>query len=68
MVWDVIVGNIGSVCQGTSEREARRVYREYVAQSKSGVGRAGNEPVALFKGSEIVAEHDPEPHVRHGVD
>ena len=43
--YDVIVGNIGSVHRGTNKQEATNGFREYVSQSKAGVGRAGGEDV-----------------------
>ena len=38
--YEVIVGNIGSVYAGPSRRDAERSYRVYVAQSRTGYGRA----------------------------
>jgi hypothetical protein len=55
--WEVIVGNIGSVYRGESSDEAVSTYREYVKQSQSGRGRAGGEPVTLFRDGEIYREH-----------
>ena len=43
----VIVGNLGEVYAGDSQREARAAFREYVADSLAGYGRAAGEPVAL---------------------
>ncbi len=48
-VYEVIVGNVGLVHVGYNEAEARKVYGEYKDISRSGVGRAGNERVTLFK-------------------
>lgn len=58
--YEVVVGNIGSVYKGTDKDEAGRVFDEYRDQSKSGVGRAGNESVTLFDNNEIDREHEPE--------
>jgi hypothetical protein len=46
-MFEVICGNIGTVYSGHSESEARAVYAEYVADSKSGYGRASGEQVYL---------------------
>lgn len=54
--YDVIVGNIGNVYSGTDEDKARATYKEYVEQSKSGVGRAGGEDVTLMLNDEIEDE------------
>jgi len=53
----VVVGNIGTVYSGTSQSEAIRKYGEYVAQSKSGRGRAGGEDVTLFKNDQPVTNY-----------
>lgn len=58
--YSVIVGNIGTVRSDVTEEEARKVFADYVKQSKSGRGRAGSEPVTLMKGEEIVEEHTPD--------
>lgn len=54
--FEVIVGNVGNVYQGPSREQAEACWRTYVEQSKSGVGRAGNESVILF------AHGDPDPN------
>lgn len=52
----VNVGNIGNItCE--SREEAEQVYDRYVALSKSGQGRAGNEHVSLMIDGEPVKEH-----------
>ena len=45
--YQVIVGNVGVVFFGQDLRGAKQEYLEYVAQSVSGIGRAGNESVTL---------------------
>lgn len=55
--YDVVVGNIGTVYSGTDRSLALQKYHEYVAQSKSGRGRAGGESVTLFRDGEIWKEH-----------
>ena len=57
--WEVLVGNVGSVYVGDDEAEARRKFDVYVESSKSGVGRAGDEPVTLMCDGEPVIEHFP---------
>ena len=57
--FQVVVGNVGQVYDGSNYMQARAAYAEYVKQSKSGRGRAGNEPVTLFHNGEIKAEHFP---------
>lgn len=58
-VYEVIVGNIGTVYSGTSKSDTTREWLTYVDQSKSGTGRAGNEPVTMFCDGEIVKEYVP---------
>jgi hypothetical protein len=61
-LYEVIVGNIGTVFASSNPKdasEALRIFREYVESSKSGVGRAGNEPVTLFYDGEIDDEYNP---------
>jgi hypothetical protein len=55
--WEVIVGNIGTVFDGSRESAARATYKDYVIQSKSGNGRAGGEDVTLMQNGEPVDEH-----------
>ena len=65
----VNVGNIGNIsCD--SLLEARMMYNEYVEQSKSGFGRAGNEYVGLYENGEPIMEYfgtiDEEEYARGG--
>jgi hypothetical protein len=56
--YEVIVGNIGRVWEGTNLIDAGRVYAEYVLKSKQGIGRAAGEDVSLWKDySSIIREH-----------
>ena len=55
--YEVLVGNIGSVYLGGNQIEARKIYREYVSQSKTNYGRAGGEDVTLWEHGEIIREH-----------
>lgn len=57
MRYQVIVGNIGTVYDGSNMIEANRTYGEYKRQSLSGIGRAGGESVTLMDGEEIKYEH-----------
>lgn len=55
-VWEVTVGNIGTVYSGNGT-EAKRVFASYREQSKAAVGRAGGESVTLWKNGEPVKEY-----------
>jgi hypothetical protein len=57
--FQVLVGNIGHVYDGSNYMQARAVYREYIRQSESGIGRAAGESVTLFHNGEIRAEYFP---------
>ena len=58
MEYEVIVGNIGRVHSGKNKRKAEAVFRYYVKESDSMIGRAGGENVTLFAGCEPVKEHE----------
>ena len=60
--YSVTVGNIGMVWEGDDLDEATETYNEYVEQSQSGTGRAGNEEVTLWRheDGEPIEEHFPE--------
>ncbi len=60
-MWEVIVGNIGTVYSGDDELEARCEWETYVAVSKRGHGRGGNETVMLMCDGEIDTWYYPEP-------
>lgn len=55
--WEVVVGNIGTVFSGTNGFDANRKFYTYVSQSKTGYGRASNEPVTLMKNGEPHKEY-----------
>ena len=59
--YEIIVGNIGSVHQGRNKREALKKFRFYVADSKTGLGRSGNQPVTLMIDSDVDPKHDYQP-------
>jgi hypothetical protein len=56
MRYQVIVGNIGTVYDGTSKVNALKDFEEYKEQSESGVGRAGGENVVLFENGEPIKQ------------
>jgi len=56
---EVIVGNVGTVYAGKDVATAERTFDAYVEQSKSHVGRAGDECVTWFQSGEIRKEFDP---------
>lgn len=55
-VFEVIVGNIGTVYDGNNYMQAQGKYSHYVRQSKGGWGRAAGESVTLFHHGEIRQE------------
>ncbi len=55
-MYEIIVGNIGSVYRGADIKKARRTFNEYKRQSKSGFGRAGHETVTFLENDEPVKE------------
>jgi hypothetical protein len=56
--YKVVVGNVGTVYEGSDEDEAKRTYTEYVTQSKTPrSGRAAGESVTLMHGGEVHEEH-----------
>lgn len=48
-MYEILVSNIGSVYTGGEKVKAESIYKEYVAQSKSNVGRAGGEDVTMLE-------------------
>ena len=55
--YEVIVGNVGTVYDGSGKVAAKTTYLRYVKVSLSGAGRAGGEGVVLMEDGEIIAEH-----------
>ena len=55
--YQVIVGNIGKVYDGSNEFSACQTYDEYVILSEQSSGRASGEDVALLLNDKIVREH-----------
>jgi len=62
--YSVTVGNIGMVWDGDDLEEATETYNEYVEQSQSGTGRAGDEEVTLWRheDGEPIEEYFPGGH------
>lgn len=58
-VYQVIVGNLGTVHETENERDALFCARTYVDRSKGGHGRCAGEPVTVLKDGELVAEYQP---------
>ena len=59
----ISVGNIGNIT-ATSNKEANRIYKEYVRQSINNEGRASGEDVTLLINDDIVREF--EGFIEHG--
>lgn len=55
--YSVVVGNIGTVYDGSNKTAALKAYNTYVKQSKSMVGRAGGEEVNLMQDGEPIKTH-----------
>ncbi|MCP3678553.1 MAG: hypothetical protein GY721_13515 [Deltaproteobacteria bacterium] len=51
--YQVIVGNVGTVYDGDGYHESLEIYSHYKKASKSGVGRASGEDVALVVDGDI---------------
>ena len=56
-LWEVVVGNIGTVHRTRNETKARADFATYVTQSSAGYGRAAGETVTLMRDGDPVAEH-----------
>ena len=56
--YTVTVGNIGTVYEGTSSREAAETFDEYRRQSHDNYGRAAGEPVTVMRDNEILREYE----------
>lgn len=56
--YEVIVGNVGKVCQTMDKTEAEDKFGYYVTASVNNEGRAGGENVTLMHDGEIIREHD----------
>lgn len=58
--YQIVVGNVGNVCDTNNPTLANTEYADWVKRSASPGSRAHNEPVTLFKDGEILKEHNPE--------
>lgn len=56
-VYEIIVGNLGSVHTGKNKKEALREYSAWVECSLSSYGRVAGEDVTLFADNDIIKEH-----------
>lgn len=59
MKHQIIVGNIGTVYDGSSLKEAAKTFKEYKEQSRTGYGRAAYEPVTWMRDGEPYREFRP---------
>lgn len=56
-MWEVIVGNVGIVYDGSDERKAWDIYHDYIDQSRNVQSSCYHEPVILMENDEIHAEY-----------
>ncbi len=56
-MYQVIVGNIGTVYDGASWGIARATFDDYATQSCEGYGRAAHESVTMTEDGEPILEH-----------
>ena len=63
-VYSVVVGNIGTVYQGSNIMAASTTFTRYVKASKAGTGRAAGESAVLMRRGEPWKEH----RGAHGAD
>lgn len=59
-VYEVSVGNVGTVYRGNDRADAYRVYKEYERNLKSGNAGRAEVPVTLFEFGELRAEYEGE--------
>lgn len=59
-MFEVIVGNVGTVYTGEGSASARHMFESYRAMSRDGYGRVAHESVTLFDDGEILDEFDGE--------
>lgn len=55
--WEVVVGNIGTVYDGSNGFEATKEYNQYVRLSKDNYGRVAGESVILFRDDDVYKEY-----------
>ena len=56
-VFELVVGNIGTVYSGNNIMVAEQKFFSYVKDSKANYGRAAGEPVVLFHRGQIRREY-----------
>lgn len=56
-MYQVVVGNIGNVCESSDRHEAVDVFLLYRRRSILNMGRGAQEDVTMFEGDSIRAEH-----------
>lgn len=56
-LYEVVVGNVGTVYSGPDAQDALSTFNVYVEQSKADQGRAGGEDVTLMRDGEPVREY-----------
>ena len=59
MMFQVVVGNLGTVYDGDDELTAQECFEEYATLSHLGSGQVGNESVTLMRDGEPVEEFNP---------
>jgi hypothetical protein len=57
-MFEVVVGNVGTVYSGDNKEEAERKFDAYMNLSMSGYGRVAYETVTLMQDGEIIAEFE----------
>ena len=55
--YEVIVGNIGTVYNGTNGFTAIKEYNQYIGLSRANYGRASGESITLLKNGDIYKEY-----------
>jgi len=55
--YQVIVGNIGTVYNGTNGFTANKEYNSYIGLSKQLYGKVSGESVIMFKDGEVYKEY-----------
>lgn len=57
MTYEIYAGNVGSVHTGTNKKDALKVFKSYVADSKANYGRVAGESIHMFADDELVKEY-----------
>lgn len=56
MKYQIIVSNIGQVCDTDIEESAESVFFHYVGQSRNKIGRAAGESVTMIEDGSVINE------------